>query len=240
MVVLMVCSVIIVIATATYALTGFGFGLVAVPLLAVATDPRTAVAVAAIDTVALAIVVAVRDRHHVRWVTGATTFVGALVGMPLGLAVLIISPERVLTALIALALLGCTVLIWRGFRVRSTTATVATAGVISGILATSTGTSGPPVVVTYQAMGYDPATFRATLSMVFTATGLCAIGAFAASGQLPTSAVTIGLVGVPAMFVGWWCGNALFQRLASDRFRQLVLAVLAITAMVTLVFAVLG
>lgn len=240
MTVLFVSFAIILLASATYGLTGFGFALVAIPLLAVVTDPRTAVVAVTLDFVVMAAVVAIRERGSVRWSAAAVLFASSLVGMPLGLLVLVATSERLLTAIIAACVLGTTVLTWRGMRLRDRPATVAAAGVISGVLATSTGTAGPPVIAALQAMGYDPPAFRATLSAVFTAISITAIAGFVVAGQMSSNAVATGLVGLPAMVGGWACGNAMFRRIKPARFRQFVLAALATTATVTLIRAIVG
>lgn len=240
MTVLLVSFAIIAVAAATYGLTGFGFALVAIPLLAVAIDARTAVVAVTLDFVVMAAVVAVRERGSVYWPAAIVLFATSLAGMPFGLLALVATSERLLTGMIAVCVLVTTFLMWRGMHLRDGRATVATAGVISGVLATSTGTAGPPVVVAFQAMGYDPASFRATLSAVFTAMSIIALGGFLLAGQVGNREIAIGLVGLPAMLAGWACGNALFRRVEAARFRQLVLSALVVTAVVTMMRAITG
>ena len=59
--------VIVFVAAVAQATTGFGYALIAVPLLTLATDPRTAVVGAAISSMLLTVVLAVRERRFVRW-----------------------------------------------------------------------------------------------------------------------------------------------------------------------------
>jgi uncharacterized protein len=56
--------------------------------------------------------------------------------------------------------------------------------------------------------------------------GLLAVAGFAATGQLTGPATQVGLAGVPAVALGWWCGNLLFHRLDPRRFQQVVLTAL--------------
>lgn len=240
MTVLLVSFAIVLVAAVIQALTGFGFALVAVPLLALVTDPRNAVVVGVFGTMALAAVVAVRARDQVKW-TAAAGLVGAsLVGMPIGLLVLLAAPERLLTGLIAVSVLVSTVLVWRGLRLRHGGATIAAAGVVSGVLTTSTGTAGPPLVIALQAMGYDAHKFRATAAVVFTVTGLIAIMGLVVAAQVSGDVIAIGLIGLPALLVGGLFGNALFRRIDPAGFRSLVLGLLALTAAVTFLHALAG
>jgi uncharacterized membrane protein YfcA len=237
---LLVAFTIVLLAAAVQAATGFGFGLVSIPLLALATDPRTAVVASAIASVAMTITAAVRERDHARWRTAGVLLAAAVVGMPAGLLVLRAAPERVLTGLIGVAVLACAVLIWRGLRVPSNRPAVVGVGLVAGVLSTSTGTNGPPLVAAFQAMGYDPRTFRATLAAVFTGTGACSLAGFALAGQVTMDAARVGLVGVPAVLLGWWAGNLVFHRIGAERFRRVVLAALVAGGIAIAVRAIAG
>lgn len=228
---------IVLAGAATQATTGFGFSLVAAPLLAATTDPRTAVVALALVSPLLTVTMVARERASVRWRTATLLLGAALLGMPLGLLVLRSAPERMLTALIAVVALACTLLVWRGLRLGTGIRTVGMVGVLTGVLSTATGTSGPPLVAAFQAMGYDPRTFRATLAAVFAGTGALSLAAFFVAGQVRPAAVVTGLVGVPAVALGLWLGNRLFARLDPSRFRRIVLIGLVITSVVTLIRA---
>jgi hypothetical protein len=223
---LLVAFTIMLVAAAVQAATGFGFGLVSVPLLALAADPRTAVVASAVAALALTATAAVRERDHAQWRTAVGLLAAAVLGMPVGLLVLRTAPERLLTALIGAAVVACALLVWRGLRVPSSRPAVIGVGLLTGVLSTSIGTNGPPLVATFQAMGYDPRTFRATLAAVFTGTSVFSVAGFTLAGQLTPEAVRVGLVGVPAVLLGWWCGNVVFHRIEPARFRRLVLAAL--------------
>jgi uncharacterized membrane protein YfcA len=236
---LLACAAILLVAAATQALTGFGFALVAVPLLAAVTSPRTAVVGTSLAAPLLTLATAMRDRGHVRWRTAALLVGASALGMPAGLLVLKAAPERALTALIGLVALACTLLVWRGLRLRGGTGTVGAVGVLSGVLSTSTGTTGPPLVAAFQAMGYGPRAFRGTLAAVFSGSGVLSLAGLAVSGQVRAAGVAVGLAGVPAVAVGWWAGNRLFSRVDPVRFRQLALAGLLVSSLATLARAAL-
>jgi uncharacterized membrane protein YfcA len=231
---------ILLAASFTQTVTGFGFALVAVPLLAQATDARTAVVGAALVSPLITVSTAVRERAHVRWRTAAAIVAAALLGMPFGLLVLRGAPERALTALIGVVALACTLIVWRGLRIGTSVAMVGMVGVLSGALGTATGTNGPPLVAAFQAMGYDPRTFRATIAAVFTGSGVLGLAAYAVAGQVRPSAVGVGLAGAPAVALGWWAGNRLFARIDPLRFRRLVIVALLLSCTITLLRALAG
>jgi uncharacterized membrane protein YfcA len=225
---LLLAFTIALVAAAVQAATGFGFGLVSVPLLAVATDPRTAVVASTIGGLATTVTAAIRERDHVRWRIAGLLLAAAMLGMPIGLLVLRATPERLLTALIGAMVVVCAVLVWRGLRVPGSRPAIVAAGLLAGVLSTSTGTNGPPLVAALHAMEYDPRTFRATLAATFTGTGVVSLAGFTLAGQVSPEVVQVGLVAVPAVLLGWWGGNAVFHRIEPRRFRRLVLVTLIV------------
>ena len=231
---------IILVAAIVQTVTGFGFALVATPLLALTVDPRNAVVATAAAALAMTATVAIRQRHHAEWKVAAMTLAGTVVGLPLGLLVLEVASDPVLTGLIAVAVLCCIAIVWRGVTVPGNRSTVVGVGLLAGVLSTSTGTNGPPLVAVFQGMGYDAATFRATLSVIFAGASVFSLIGFAVAGEMTSTALWIGLIGLPTVQVGYRVGNALFHRIDPQHFRPVVLAALLVSGVVTLVRAVAG
>ena len=229
--------VIVFVAAVAQATTGFGYALIAVPLLTLATDPRTAVVGAAISSMLLTVVLAVRERRFVRWSVTGWLLAASMLGLPFGLLILRHLPDRWLTAVIALTSLAGTLVVWRRVRLDPGRVTVGAVGVLTGVLSTATGTNGPPLVAAFQAMGYDANTLRATISAVFTGTGFFGLIGFFVTGEVTASAAAVGLVGIPATALGWLVGDRVFARLNDELFRKVVLVGLVVISVVTLVDA---
>ncbi|MEV5896575.1 sulfite exporter TauE/SafE family protein [Nonomuraea fuscirosea] len=231
---LLVAAVIILLASTVHAVTGFGYALVATPLLALTVDPHTAVVATTMSALAMTITIGVRQRHHAEWKVAMIAMAGILLGMPLGLWVYGATSERVLTALIGVGVLGCTLMVWRRVKVPGNVPVLVGVGLLSGALSTSTGTNGPPMVAAFQGMGYDPRKFRATLAAVFAGTSVFSLIGFAVAGQVNSQSLWIGLVGVPVVQLGYFIGDAVFSRIDPDRFRRVVLLALIVSAGMTL------
>ncbi|WP_157756875.1 sulfite exporter TauE/SafE family protein [Plantactinospora sp. KBS50] len=231
---------IVLLAAFAQAVSGFGYALLAVPLLTLASDPRTAVVVASVTGVGLTVTSAARERAHARWRTALLLTSAAVLGMPVGLLVLTLAPARLLTVLIAVVVLGCTVLVWRRVRFRTGPAVVAAVGVFSGVLATSTGMNGPPLVAAFQALGYDPRTFRATLAAAFAGSGVLGLAGFVLAGQVDAATLRLAAAGLPAVLLGWWLGDRIFARVNLVVFRRIVLLGLVAMSAAALVQALTG
>jgi uncharacterized membrane protein YfcA len=226
------------LAAAAQAVTGFGLALVAVPLLAVFIDPVAAVVATVMVSLVLTGFASYRERDHVERPVAARLTGSALLGMPLGLLVLSRLDERSLKVVVAGGLLFMVVLLVARVRLPAGITAQYGSGLLSGMLLTSTGMNGPPVVLGLQSLGLPPRRFRGTLQAVFCGQDLVAVGAFLVLGHLDpgiAAAVVAGAVGVP---VGWWAGDRVFGWLPPERFRTVVLSMLALTAVVSLSAAV--
>ncbi|MGZ4149658.1 MAG: TSUP family transporter [Actinomycetota bacterium] len=216
---------------------GFGFALVVVPILAVIADPKVAVVTMTAVGLPLSIVNAVRWRAHVLVPEAARVTVASLVGMPVGALLLTRANDAVLTALVGVVVLVLTVALWRRFALPAGRRSEYAAGVVAGALATSVGTSGPPVVIAFQAAGLPPEPFRATLAAAFVVQGVIALAAFWAVGLVDAEVGRGVLVGIPAMALGVLAGERLFRRLNGGGFRGAVLALLALSGLLALASA---
>lgn len=228
---------IFILASAAQAVTGFGSALVAVPLLALIVDPVTAVVAMTVLSLLLTGVGFVKERGHVDLPAVRQFSLTGLIGMPLGLLALTALSAARLTLVMALVLAVLVVLL--AVKVRLPTGPVArwVTGVTSGALLTSTGMNGPPLVVTMQAMGMPPRTFRATLQGIFLVQDVLGVIGFLLVGALVPDALLLAACGILAVPVGWWLGDKIFHGMSPEVFRKVVLAGLAITACVAAVKA---
>lgn len=221
---------VIAVAMAAGAVTtlfGFGFSLVAVPLLSVALGPRDAVATATILAFLATAAFLGRFHHHVEWTIARRQVVAAAFGMPLGLLVLIYASAAFLRIAIAAAVVVAVFVLARGLRIHSEgPLSDLGAGFLSGVLNTSVGTNGPPLVAVNQSRGLEPQAFRSTLAAVFAFSALIANPMMWAAGRYTSTVLTAATIGIPAMFVGWFVGIRLHRHVNPERFRVLVLGLL--------------
>jgi uncharacterized membrane protein YfcA len=229
---------IVAAAAVAQGLSGFGFALISVPLLALVVPVKAAiVAGAAFGLVQSAFVVA-RDRRHVAWRSAAVVVVVAATGMPIGLVVITRVPAEPLQIAVATTVLMFTALLWR--RVRLPTDSPAAevgVGLVSGVLSTSTGMSGPPLVIALQVRSIAPSAFRATLATVFVAGSALSFLLFWSQGLVTADALRTTTAGLPGLLVGILAGEFAFRRVDHERFRRVVLALLVASAVLALLGA---
>jgi len=235
---LMVVAGALFVGSALNALVGFGFALVTVPVMALAVGPKEAVVLSAMLGLMSNSGVSLRHRSEVQRRVVGRIIAGSVLGMPVGLAVLVAVPERWIGIGISAVVLAAVALIATGRRVESVPPLAdVVAGFVSGVLNTSVGVSGPPVVIALHGHGLDKARFRATASAVFGLAGAVAVALFALTGRIAPALVGTALVAVPAWPAGWWVGDRLHRSVDEERLRSLVLWLLTATALVSLLGA---
>ncbi|MEO8292151.1 MAG: sulfite exporter TauE/SafE family protein [Actinomycetota bacterium] len=219
-------------------LSGFGFSLISIPLLALVVPVKAAiVGGAALGIVQSGLIVA-REHRHVEWRSAVVLATAALAGMPIGLLVITRVREEPLQVVIAVTVLVFTGLLWRrvGLPTDSLPAEVGV-GFTSGMLSTSTGMSGPPLVIALQARGVPPSAFRATLATVFVCGSTISFLLFWSRGLVTDDSVRVAAAGLPGLLIGILAGELAFRRVDHERFRSIVLVLLVVSAVLALIGA---
>jgi len=152
-----------------------------------------------------------------------------VLGLPVGLVVYRWADEQVLGVLVGLAVLGAVVVVLRGIDLRHAGAGLdVTGGAVAGVLTTSVGTNGPPLVFVLQARHFDQQRFRATITSAFFVLDVVSMIAFALTGAIDRDIVVAIAVSLPGLAIGAMIGISLRRHLDAERFRRLVLAVLVV------------
>ncbi len=228
------------VASAAQAATGFGGALVAVPVFALLVDVPTAVVAATGLGFLMTAGAGIVERAHVDRRTAVRFFVAGLVGMPLGLLLLARLDERLLDVLVALTVLAALPLVLRTAALVRRRSLDLAAGGLSGLLLTSTGMNGPPLVVVLQGSGCSPRAMRATLQVVFAGQDLVALAGFALIGRLSPEVGALVLGGALAIPLGWRLGDRLLRVMTPQQFRRGVIGLLVASALTLLGQALLS
>lgn len=211
---------------------GFAFALVVVPTLSAILSPIEAVALSAAIAPVTQVALLVTDGPHADKRVASKMAFGILLGAPIGAATASRLPISALKLLISVVIVITVAVINAQPRAsKPRTVTDLAAGLGSGLLSTTTGTNGPPLVIALHGHQLTPKGFRGTLSIAL-------IVANAASFILlrnrienfPTDALMILL---PAAAVGYLVGSIIRKRVHPDKFKVLILRLLLAVAVVT-------
>jgi uncharacterized protein len=233
-------AIVVIVAAAGIAqgLSGFGFSLISIPLLALVVPVKAAIVGGAMLGLVQSGLIVARDHRHVEWRSAAVLVVAALAGMPIGLFVITHVRAQPLQIVIALTVLAFTGLLWRRVKLPTDSLPVEVGeGFTSGVLSTSTGMSGPPLVIALLARGVPPSAVRATLATVFVSGSAISLLLFWSRGLVPADALTVAGAGLPGLLVGILVGERAFRRVDHERFRAIVLVLLVASAALAFVGA---
>ncbi len=213
------------------AASGFGFALIAMPLLSSRIGVESALVLSSLVSLPTSVATAWVSRASLDPVVAKRMILGTLVGMPFGLVILSVAPEKALRLVVAGTVLALAAVLRSGVRVRGRPSVVdVVAGLVSGALNTSVGTNGPPLVIALASRRTSAAPMRATLSTVFCVSGIVSLALFVGSGFVHTHDVRDAAVCAPGVILGWALGQRAFKGLNQARFELLTIVLLVASA----------
>jgi len=212
---------------------GFGFGVVAMSVLPLFLGVKLLNPAITILSFGNSASVLAQGRKHVRWRPLVPLFIGAAVGIPLGVVSLGWLDEkiarRVLGAVLAAYVVYNLVPVPRRERALHP-AWGAAFGLVSGMLGGAFSMSGPPVVIYFTLRGMEKDEMRSSLSAYFVMTALYKIPILAVNGFFTAEALRVILLMLIPTIVGTVGGQFLATRISNRVFQRVLLALLAATA----------
>jgi uncharacterized membrane protein YfcA len=212
-------------------LTGFGLALISTPILLFVYEPKTVVVLTAIFSIFINTAVVWDSWHESRKRLALTLLVPSLIGVVVGVEVLrVIDPDYVRLG-VGMIVVFSALLLVRDVRLPGADTRWGTlvAGSASGMLSTSTGLAGPPVVLLLASRGLPKHEFRGTSALYFLPMSVAGIAVLALRGLVDASEVPLGLLLVPAAIVGKALGTALLRRVSEGAFRAVTLGLVILT-----------
>jgi uncharacterized membrane protein YfcA len=219
--------IVMFLAALLQAILGFGSALVAVPLALLFLPKETVVCSMFMMGLSLNGFLSVRIKEPISYRPVVILFFASLLGLPVGVWVLKAIPLDQMQVFVGCLVVLFTVLLqWGKMRLPQNVALTATAGFFSGLLNTSTGMSGPPVLILLAGQGMPKDRFRRTLASFFFVSGLAAALTLVVTGVMTPQRVSYGVVAIPFVFLAGYVGDSISTRLPERPFRVLALAVL--------------
>ncbi len=213
---------------------GFGFGLVAMGFLPLMLGVKGAVPVVATMALAVNWTLFLQFRGHFSASDAAPLFLGALVGVPIGVTMLrALSPGLLMSALGVLVLLY----VARSLSRRETPPPLgrgvgAILGLVAGTLGGAFSTAGPPAVVWVSSQPWPSQQLRATLVGLFAVVGSIQVGMLTYGGLIDLGTVATVAIAGPAAALGSVVGARLGDQVPQDTFRVVMLSGLGLLAFV--------
>ncbi len=208
--------------------TGFGLSALFVAIGALVVEPRIVVPIAVLLEIAGSIIQAREVWSHIDWKRVALICGGAILGNPIGVAILSWVPGIWLSLGISIFILLASLALLAGWQFSRKAGSAGTAGVgfFSGIVNGASSLGGLPIVLFMAADGASAATLRASIIAYLFITDIYATGLMTYSGVMELSTVTLALLSVPILALGIWVGGRRFSTATPESFRRFTLRLL--------------
>ena len=212
-------------------LTGFGLALIAVPLLLLVYEPATVVVLVFVLSVFINVAVVWDSWHDADRRLVVSLLPPAAVGVFVGTEVLYYADPLYIRLGVGVVVVISALLLLREVRVPGAGGWIGTivAGSTSGLLSTSTGLAGPPVVLLFAARRIPKHAFRGSSALYFLAMSFVGLAALANRGLLDVARIPLALALVPAAFLGKVLGTAILGKISDGTFRTVTLGVVILT-----------
>lgn len=220
--------VIIIAFAATLFRSTFGFGeaLIAVPLLSLFLPMSTAVPLAVMMSILVAVVILVQDHSKVHLRSAKWLILFAIIGIPFGLALLFYGPDDIIKVILGAVIIIYslyTLLAKNTFRLeKDSTLWLFICGFLSGVFGGAYGVNGPPLVVYGNIRSWDAQHFRATLQAYFLVAGIISMIGYVWNGMIRTDVLLDFAYAVPAIIPAIFLGRYLNKCIKGDSFYKYV------------------
>ena len=225
----LVTGIIVFLASVLQASTGFGFSIMATPFLLLIYDAHDAIQINIILSLLISVFMIAKIGKEVDKTRLVGLLRGSIIGLPIGIFAYIQLNVGYLKIVISLTILILTFLLLLNLRISQTKGRDLFSGGISGMLTTSLGMPGPPLLLYFTGSETDKAILRSTTLAFYV---------FVYSVSLAMQIVFDGtnkdiwmssLISIPIVLLGIFLGQRLFNWINQKMFRIITYIILIFT-----------
>lgn len=221
---------IVMFALFTRAAFGFGDGVIAVPLLSLMMDLSEAVPLVLFLSTIMSFVALWKERQHVQFGSLKRTAVMALLGFPLGVALLGLGNDDIVKALLGVVLIALA--FWnlspaKKIRLRASGWSYVF-GLAAGILGGAYAFRGIVFSIYGGLRGWSPSQFKATIHSFYLVSGILIPFAYVGAGLVTPRVLGSFIVLLPLAFAATLLGAWSTGRLHPEVFRKTIWSLLSI------------
>lgn len=222
---------------------GFGEALIAVPLLSLFLPVETAVPLAVLMSILVALIVLIHDHSKVYFRSAKWLILFAAMGIPFGILILSYDNEMVIKII-----LGTLIILYALYALLAKTTFTLTkdnkwwmfiCGFLSGVFGGAYGVNGPPLVIYGNLRQWDAQYFRATLQAYFFPAGLLSLAGYMSKGLIDQQSILYFMYSIPAIIPAIYIGRYLNKQLKGRKFYQYVYGGLILIGLILIINSLL-
>lgn len=220
---------IVIIASSLQTSTGYGFSIIGTPFLLIVYSFQEAVQINIILSICLSAVMIFKIRSEIDRALLKKLVKGSVIGLLPGIYIYLYIDTEMLKLAVGIIILLLTILLIKQYTVKRTKAKDYTAGSLSGMLTTSIGVPGPPLLLYLSGAKIDKTVLRSTTLafylFAYTASLLMQIGFGGTSVEIWKSSA----LALPALFLGVIIGQVVFKKISQKIFLNITYVILIFT-----------
>lgn len=234
----LILVVIVLVASLLQTSTGYGFSIVGTPFLLLLYPAHTAIQINIVLSLCLSGFMIYKIRNEVDKQLFVRLVKGSIIGLVLGLFVYLYVDIRILKITVGGLILILTVLLILKLTIRKTRARDHFVGGISGLLTTSIGVPGPPLLLYFAGVGAKKETLRSTTLAYYLFVYFVSLVMQIVFDGTNQEVWISSMIAIPPLFVGIVLGQWLFKWINAQTFRIITYIILLFTGLYLLVASV--
>jgi len=220
--------------------TGFGFAMMATPFLILIYPPHDAIQLNIILTLLISIIMTYKIRNEVNKEILMRLIKGSLIGALPGFYIFLFLDVQPLKIFVSILILASTTLLIAKVKIKESNAKGLLTGALSGLLATSLGMPGPPLLIYFAGAKIDKAVLRSTTMAYFIFIYLVSLFLQFSMYNIAKNIWLSTLWSIPFVLIGIYLGERLFVRLDQQRFYKVLYWLLLFTGIYLLITTIMG
>ncbi|MFK0270484.1 sulfite exporter TauE/SafE family protein [Pseudomonas asiatica] len=226
------CLAAVFLAAIARGFSGFGFTMLSIMSLSFVLPLTVIVPAMVILEIAAGIKLLPVIWRYVHWRSIRMLVVSSVVATPIGAYLLTKIPGETVKIVLAVLIVACSLVLISGYKLQKMPSALQTAatGAGAGLLNGSLGLGGPPVIVFFLGSPLALEAGRASIIAAFLAMDVAALPAFWALDLFTVQALKLGLMSLPVLVLGVWCGSRIVSGMSEITARRIIIVLLSIMA----------
>lgn len=232
---LIILVLIVLVASFLQTSTGYGFSIIGTPFLLLIYPAHTAIQVNIILSICLSAFMIFKVRNEVDKSLLFKLIKGSIAGLLFGIFLYLFLDIRLLKMTVGALILILTILLILKLTIKRTSNRDFLTGGISGLLTTSIGVPGPPLLLYFSGAKIDKTTLRSTTLAYYLFVYFASLVMQITFGGTTKETWISSLLALPSLFAGIMLGQLFFKWISQNTFRIITYVILIFTGIYLLV-----
>lgn len=231
----MVLIIIVLVASLLQTSTGYGFSIVGTPFLLLIYPAHMAIQINIILSICLSAFMIFKIRKEIDKSLLVRLIKGSVMGLIFGIFIYLFLDIQLLKMNVGALILFLTILLILKLTINRTQNKDFITGGISGLLTTSIGVPGPPLLLYFSGSGIDKTTLRSTTLAYYLFVYFVSLVMQISFGGTSKETWIFSLIAIPPLFAGIMLGQLFFKWISQKVFRIITYIILMFTGVYLLV-----